>query len=333
MKTTNWALWAVASALSISLAACGEKPAPGGLPTAGGAAASTAPAKPRSGNATAEEVAEESRGDVDCPARIKTPPRDAKLPVDDVVGVRPGMTYEEAANVVLCSSDLMVVQADSRGFQIQTYGQTLRQGFNGRFAEPRVEKTSKQIMQEMQDDMMARSGNRVAEEDVKPGQSKWYVATMGMPGQEHVINVAREEWFEAGRNPTMTSVEQALLKKYGTPTRKPPSSPSQIYLAWAYDPLGRPITETSPLFHRCSGVADPDGGANFSPDCGLVVTAQVFAMPDNPDLARFFQVGVVDQAGGYEALTRTEQTLQAMDAERKAQQVKQASENSDAPEL
>jgi hypothetical protein len=181
--------------------------------------------------------------------------------------------------------------------------------------------------------MMARSGNRVAEEDVKPGQSKWYAGTMGVPGQERVINVAREEWFEAGRNPTMTSVEQALLKKYGTPTRKPPSAGGQIYLTWSYDPLGRQITETSPLFHRCTGVADPDGGANFSPDCGLVVTAQVFAMPDNPELARFFQVGVVDQAGGYNALTKTEQALQAMDAQRKAQQVQEASKNADAPQL
>ena len=78
------------------------------------------------------------------------------------------------------------------------------------------------------------------------------------------------------------------------------------------------ITETSPLFNQCTGVADPDGGANFSPDCGIVVTAQIFAMPDNPDLERFFQVGVVDQAGGYAALTKTEQALQAMETQRNA---------------
>jgi hypothetical protein len=332
MRTTMSMSWALTFTLGIILTACGETAPPGGLPAAG-SPASTAPARPRSASATAEKVAEESRGDVDCPARVKSRPRDVKAPVDDVLGVRPGMTYEEAANVVLCTNDLMIVQADSRGFSIQTYGQTLRQGFTGRFAEPRVEKSSRQIMQEMQDEMIGRSGNRVAAEDVKPGQSKWYVATMGMPGQERVINVAREEWFEDGRNPTMAGVEQALLKKYGTPTRKPPSAGGQLYITWAYDPLGRQITETSPLFHTCSGVADPDGGANFSPDCGLVVMGQVFAMPDNPDLARFFQVGVVDQAGGYDALTKTEQALQAMDAQRKAQQVEEASKNSDAPQL
>jgi hypothetical protein len=317
--------------LALALGACGSKgQAPGASVAPGGAPAKSA--QPRSGNATAEEVAEEMRGDVDCPAHVETKARDSKAPVDDVLGVRPGLTYEEAANLVLCSHDLMVVQADGRGFQIKTYGETLRQGFSARLAQPRVEKTSKQIMQEMQDYTIGRSGNRV-NEDMKPGESKWYVGTIGLPGKERVINVAREEWFAEGRNPTMASVEQALLKKYGTPTRNQPSSGQQKYITWAYDTFGRPITETSPLFNQCTGVADPDGGANFSPDCGEVISATIFSMPDNPALSRFFQVGVVDQAGGYEALTATEQGLQQMDAARKAQQVKEAAKNSDSPQL
>jgi hypothetical protein len=321
----------VAAVLAAGMGACGSGNS-GSSPAAGGSGASASKAAPRPANASAEEVASESRGDVRCPARVETKARDPKGPVDDVLGVRPGMTYEEAANVVMCTHDLMVVQADGRGFQIQTYGATLRQGFAARIAQPRVQKTSKQIMQEMQDYTISRSGNRV-NEDMKPGESKWYVGTIGLPGQERVINVAREEWFAEGRNPTAESVEQALIKKYGTPTRKQPPSSGMRNITWAYDPLGRPITETSPLFYKCSGVADPDGGANFSPDCGEVIVAQIFPMPDNAELSRFFQVGVVDQAGGYEALTSTEQGLQQQDATRKAQQVKDAAKNADAPTL
>jgi hypothetical protein len=328
---SKWTMsWVALAAVAGGLSACGQNG--GGPGTAAGGAPSKSSSQPRKANATAEEVAEESRGDVDCPARIKSPARDAKAPVDDVVGVRPGMTYDEAANVVLCTNDLVVVQPDSRGFQIKTFGQTLRQGFNARMAEPRVEKTSKQIMQEMQDDTFARSGNRVSE-DMKAGQSKWYVGTIGLPGQERVINAAREEWFEAGRNPTMASVEQAVLKKYGPPTHSQPPGGGQKYITWAYDPLGRLVTETSPLYNRCTGVADPDGGANFSPDCGIVVTVQIFSMPDNPELSRFFQVGVVDQAGGYAALTSTEQGLQAAEAKRRAGEVEAASKNAAAPQL
>jgi YD repeat-containing protein len=269
---------------------------------------------------------------VKCPPQIATPARAPDAPVDDVVGVRPGMTYDEAAAVVMCTNDLMVVTPETRrGFQIQTFGQTLRQGFNARLAEEKVEKTSKQIMEEMQDAAMARGSNRVVR-DVKPGQSKWYVGTMGMPGQERVLSAAREEWFAAGRNPTRASVEQALREKYGTPTRSQDDGNNRS-LTWAYDPFGRLITETSPLFNQCYGQASPDAGVNLSPDCGIVVAAQIGAMRDNPDLAEYLQASVVDQANGYEALQATEQALQAMENQRRAQQVEEAAKNADAPQL
>ena len=136
---------------------------------------------------------------------------------------------------------------------------------------------------------------------------------MGMPGQEHVISVGREEWFAEGKNPTMASVEQALLKKYGTPTRHQKAG-NQIYLSWAYDPFGRLITETSPLFNQCSAVTGPDGGANFSPDCGTVVGAMVVPMKDNVDLGKSMSVAIVDQSGGYESLTATQQAFERGEA-------------------
>ncbi len=309
------------------LAGCGSKD--DGAAGAGGADQAAKPAP--TGEASAEQVAKENRGKLKCPAKVAAKRPDG-APVDDVLGVRPGMTYEEAANTVMCTHDLMVVSTDSsRRFNIKTYGQTLRQGFAARFAEPRVVKTSKQIMQEMQDNMMARGSNRVVQ-DMEPGQAKWYVSTMGTPGQEKVIAAAREEWFAEGRNPTVTSVEEALLKKYGTPTRNQKRN-GGVNLTWAYDPLGRLVTETSPLFHKCNASADPDGGTNFSPDCGTVVAAYIAPLRENPALSQYMQVGVINQADGYEAITGTEQALQQMDAQRKAKEVEEASKNADGPQL
>jgi hypothetical protein len=321
----------LALAIAGVLAGCGSKaqPGPGG---AGAPATASQQQAPKKGDATAEEVAEEARGDVRCPAKIKSPARAAQAPVDDIVGVRPGQTYEEAANLVLCTNDLMVVQNDaSRGFNINTYGQTLRQGFSAQFAEPRVQKTSQQYLKEMNDDFIARSGNAVRDTS-RPGQSHWYVGTMGLPGQERVISAGREEWFAAGKNPTMTSVEQALVKKYGTPTRDQKAG-TQIYMSWAYDPLGRLITETSPLFNQCTPTTGPDGGATFSPDCGIVLGARIMSMKDNPDLSASFEVGVVDQAGGFELLQSTKQAFERGEAQRKAQEVAAAAKNADAPQL
>lgn len=322
--------WVLLLAAATALTACGSGDA--GKSASGATKAGSRSDSGSKISATAAEVAEEARGDVDCPARIKSAKRDPKAAVDDVVGVRPGMTYEEAANVVMCTHDLMVVQPDkTRGFRIQTYGQTLRQGFNARFAEPKVEKTSRDYMKELQDNAIARGSNR-ATQDMQPGQSKWHVGTMGMPGEERVITAAREEWFEEGRNPTIASVEQALLKKYGAPTRNQHNN-GRTDLTWAYDSFGRLITETSPLFHQCNGTADPDGGSNLSPDCGVVVAATLDPLPGNPDLARFMQVGVVDQAGGYEALTATEQGLQGHESQRRARETEAASKNANAPQL
>ena len=98
-------------------------------------------------------------------------------------------------------------------------------------------------------------------------------------------------------------------------------------------PRGRLAGETSPIYDRCNGLGSPDGAVNLSPDCGVVIEAQVFGLRDNPALADRLDVGVVDQANGYAAITATEQGLAAMDAQRRADQVKQASKNAQAPSL
>jgi YD repeat-containing protein len=323
--------WLPVFCIALALTACDSKSddSSGAGPGSAGQQPKAAPSG--SANASAEEVAEEARGDVDCPADIETAARAANAPVDDVVGVRPGMTYEEAANIVLCTDELMVVTGPiTSGFNIQTYGQTLRQGFTARQAEPRVEKTSKQIMEEMQDDMMARGGNAVRY-DLKPGQSKWNVTTLGLPGQERVIGAGREEWFAEGKNPTMASIADALLKKYGTPSIDQ-DNPGQRFIRWVYDPFGRLATETSPIRTQCAGTG-ASGGVSLSPDCGMVVEAHVYPMPDNPALARSLEVGVVDQANGYEIVTSVEQSLEQMEQQKRAQAVEEASKNADAPTL
>jgi hypothetical protein len=326
MKPLHRAFWMMVLLLAGGLAACGkpnEPPSP----------AAVAKSKPAGrGAATAEQVAKDARSDVKCPAKIKSAARATGAPVDDVLGVRPGMSHDEAANAVLCTHDLLVMQADvTRGFNLKTYGQKLRHGFGVRFAEPSVEWSAKRAQAESLDQMLARSGN-AARDDMKPGQAKWYVGTMGLPGQERVINVAREERFGTGASPTIASVEQALLNKYG-PATKQQNTHGQRYLNWSFDPSGRLVTQGSPLFNRCSGNASPDGGVNLSPDCGTVVTAIVAPLQENPDLALSLQVGVVDQAGGYQLVTETEQALLQADQQRRARETANAAKHAVAPKL
>ena len=329
------ALAGAIASLAMSLAGCGkpETPAPAAAPAAAPRTA-TAPADAEQG-ASAEAVAKQARAGLSCPAKSASPPRAANAPVDDVLGVRPGVGYEEAKSMVLCTQDLLVATDEKgRGFDIKVpQPQLVRQGFSARMAEPRVVKTGKQIVQEMQRDAMARGANAIRE-DLKPGQMKWFVATMGVPGRESVLSVAREERFSAEQPQTVANVTAALLKKYGTPTRDQHATATQLPLIrWAYDPMGRLLTETSPLFGKCMGMTDPNGSVNLSPDCGIVVQAMLIPQKANPDLVDRLQVGVVDQAGGYRMIAETERALGQADEQRRAQEVAKANRNAKGPSL
>jgi hypothetical protein len=104
-------------------------------------------------------------------------------------------------------------------------------------------------------------------------------------------------------------------------------------LSWVHDPQGRFVPETAPLAGQCAAMSSPDGGTNFSPDCGAVVAAQVLPMRENPALAKYVEVGVADQSFGYEAITGTEQALESAELARRKSQVDEASKNADAPQL
>lgn len=333
-QASRWRTCVLATSLAGFLVGCGDSPPP--TPPADTAAAGTPNTRKTPGNtagliASADEVAKAARGDLHCPPPAAAA-RQPGAPVDDVVGVRPGMSYSEAAQRVMCSHPLMVVQPDTgRRFQIETFGQPVRQGMNGRLARERVHKTGKQIMDEMSDQAMARGTNRLVR-DVKPGESKWYVGTMGLPGEERVTHAMREEWFPEDRLPPLESVLQALVDKYGEPTRRAGGA-GQVQLTWVHTPEGQRVPAGAPLASGCGMHPSPESGVQLNTHCGVVVAAHVHAPRDNPALAQYIQVGTVDQAAGYALLERAEQALQAAENQRRAQQVQEAAKNAKGPTL
>ena len=326
------ALASAVAVLAALLAACGKS---GDASTGATGSKAAAPAAGRDVGASAEAVARQARADLSCPAKIASPQRGADQPVDDVLGVRPGLTYEEAMNAVLCTHDLLVGQpATGRGFKLQAAeGRNVRQGFGAAFAEARVVKTGKQIVQERTLEAMERGGNAVRE-GLKPGQARWFVGTMGLPGHERVLSVAREERFALDQSPTLDTVLDALLKKYGPPTREQRGANGQLPIVrWTYDPQGKLVTTASPLFNKCTGSSDPDGGVNVTPDCGTVVQALLVPQTSNPKLVDRMQVGVVNQGAAYQMITATELALGQADEQRRAKEVEKAGKNAKAPTL
>jgi len=313
--------------LAVFPIACG-----GSKGTSAKSSAANGAAAPAAADATAAQVAKEMRGSVSCPAKIATAARAPGAPVADIVGIRPGLTYDEAANLVLCDNPMLVIEADtSGGFQINTFGQKIRPGFSAKFAEARVEKTSRQILQEMQEANFARGSNSVVPY-MKAGEVQYGVGAVGTPGQERVTHVAREEWFEEGKNPTVANVEQALITKYGPPTVARDDGGFR-YLRWAYDPSGRRIDDGSPLLDQCAGPAGPSDSINVSTDCGVVVSARIFGLPSNAGLAKSMQVGAVDQADAFRAIKSTEDILRQQDEVRKAKELSDAAKIAVKPKM
>jgi hypothetical protein len=144
--------------------------------------------------------------------------------------------------------------------------------------------------------------------------------------------VAREEWFEAERLPTVASVTSALAAKYGPPVRTTDSGSVQL-IGWTHDVQGRRLAEGSPLYAVCHGNPSPDAPTNLLPDCGLTIEAAVHVSPTNPGLAQFLQVSIVDQARAWAVHEATTQGLERQEAARRADQVKDAARNASAPRL
>lgn len=279
----------------------------------------------------AEEVAKSARGDLRCPANVTFPSRPENQPVDDLMGIRPGMAYDEAANAILCTDELLAMSTrERRGFDLRSHGIKLRQGFEIKPAQADEPMTQEAAMARMREESRQRN-NFVRVRDVPPGHSKWAVGTMGLPGEEKVINVIREQWFETERKPPITKVEHALVEKYGSPTLR--NEHDGIKLLWVFDTLGRPVTETSRLYRRCELDQRIDGMLKLKPECGLTIAAKLNPPRDNELLVEFLELHIVNQAKAFAAIEETERGLLVISQGRKASELERASQQADEVKL
>lgn len=132
----------------------------------------------------------------------------------------------------------------------------------------------------------------------------------------------------------MTSLKEALVRKYGTPDMVRSDGDGTMHLVWLHDPQGKAIARNSPLAERCdSSIATMDSSINVNPDCGISVFAQLRALRGTPALVDFMVVRVVDSAGGYHSVVQTEKQLQQQDQQRQQQAVEAASKDVKAPAL
>lgn len=230
-----------------------------------------------------------------CPPLVSVPTRPIGYPADDVLNVRPGMTWRDAEETLKCISE---------DYDIKK--RTFSNGVTGKGKQTRPM-------------MQAKRGEEIVS-----------VAFFGPPDQERAAAMWQEKYYDVGEGPPRQSIEGELIAHYGTPheTRDPTSN--QRVLMWTFDPDARPLRvkpregTMSYLLDMAGYMAagftvaacvknaklDPAEMPTWDGRCGLTIRAEIdSAMGDTRRTSRW-RIVVLDQ----QALARYAAPLRAVAA-------------------
>lgn len=220
--------------------------------------------------------------DIDCPGSFAIPQRGEGEPVDDILGLRPGVSYDTALLYAQCpdgdEADSVMSEGFGPSFSRDNRGLKIRQSATvavGAFGKQL--KRNRNVMEDAPTDHL---------ESVS---SVWNFVSDGMPGREIIYGIWRTQPFDADSQPTIASQSQALIAKYGAPSL---TDEDGRRLYWLQGTDGKPI----PAYDRqriqqCRYSAEPNNqNIRWGPDCGRMVAARI---EPARDMVRAASVSVV----------------------------------------
>ena len=308
---------------ALALAGCGD-----GDPETDGSGATAATA---SASGADVAVAEDGAAALRCPPKVRD-----DLAGPDVLGIKLGMSHDEALATVRCAlGEGAVVKTEGRWFDgLETHGVELGpQAFT-------VQKGDDKPCDFQRNWQGCGFGSREwahVDEVVT-------VATPGAPGSETAMVVWRSQNFREGAMPALQSVVDALVAKYGEPQaveesdKRWSNTAGYRELRWVRDRRGAPLADPNPLFRQCWTGAAParrtkggDGGTqvSWSDGCGLTIRAKAFLSGQNPGLVVDLNVAMVQQGDLYAHAEATQAELQRQGQARRDAEVEQAGEAGD----
>lgn len=244
------------------------------------------------------------------------------LPGPDIVGLKLGMSFDDALNHARCAMPDGVIGFNPRWFQQMRTGsvQLEKQGFTIQRGE-----TSECVFKSLGDAQKCGLGRRVwdhVDEVISVGSP-------GVDGRQTVIGIWRTQNWKPGTMPSREAVLGALRDKYGREGELTDNPHGTV--SWRYDTAGEPLTKSNPLFDQCHGIRARAGSLSWREGCGLSIAAYLVPPRDNPELVQTLHVGIAHQ----ENLLRYGDDMQAeldrLDAERRRQEVDKAATS--APKL
>lgn len=304
MKTTRTLTLAVHLSLSM-VAACDSE----------SASANTRNAQPTAVAQADQQPTDSARRA--CPPDLSIAPRAARKPVDDILGLRPGMTYEDVTALLDCREPRPQLEVEERWHVSDTHGVDTRQVLRASNGEAC---TGREIFESSS---MGRGDGKCTTvsgfKHLKNVSDSIYVAFNGLPGAEIAGAVWRTREFEKDSRPTVASIRHSLVEKYGEPHDSRPGR-FEEKLSWSYDARDRRMSDSNPSVRSCrySVAASFVGYHSWSEACGLTINALVEQDRSNPLLAEKLHIVVMRQNEFFRAGQQFKEDL-AMEKKRRDQ--------------
>jgi len=306
----------LAVAASLALAACG------------GGQDGDADAAPGDGSVAAADDATPAVADGSAALRCPPPVR-KDLAGPDIIGIRTGMTADEALATARCAlGEDAEVKAGNRWLdRLETYGVELgTQTFTVRKGDHRPCNFQRE-WQECEDGLKWGHVDEIVT-----------VATPGAPGKETALGVWRTQTFREGEMPPVQALLDALVSKYGPPQITENSDAPRGYSAgsrdmeWVFDRAGSPLAEANPMFGQCRGAVHAhkgDTNARWRDGCGFSIRTRVLLSGKNPGLAMEVSSAMLHQGDLFAQVEAMQAELQQLGQARRDAEVQQAGEASD----
>lgn len=233
-----------------------------------------------------------------CPHTAALPARGPNHPVDDVADLRPGMSFADVEAFLECREG--VVNFDTaEAWAIKNEGQPTRQ-----------------LLRAADGDLCPAEARLAGGKECEDGgygfellqnvREEFVVAFTGLPEQERAGVIWRRTVFPADEYPTVSSLQEALVAKYGQPHLAANQEGyyslghrrGSVTYSWVYDARQQPIPGgDSARRSRCVNGPRPtfQRQMSWNSACGLTVRAEIMSAPGNSVLASELNVVVMDQ--------------------------------------
>jgi len=271
-----------------------------------------------------------------CPPRLAAVPRSEVAPVDDIVGMRPGMGYDDVLALLECRDDIRSVQSAPLWGASQNYGIPTRQLLRASNGIPCSEA-----------EISARSANCDSGgghfEPLRDITREYIVAFTGMPQQEVARAIWRRILYTVDDTQAVSVLTQSLSEKYGTPQLQASGDHLRINkvragatnLIWLYSREGMPtpppagqFTNAALNYETCINGPQPQFATRhgWNSGCNLTIRAEILPQDGNRMLARELNMVVMNQRDLYHGGQQFEHALKIVSEE-------QLREQSTRPEL